>query len=528
MKRKDLLKIIGICFMVFVVLSWIIPAGAYSNGTFTKGEVNPIGVYDIVRLAIGAVGNYAIYGIIFLLIGGLYSVMNKTGVYSNVVEGITGKFEKKSRNFLILSIIVFALLGSLSGFNIALFILVPLFIAVIMNLGYDKFTALISTVGAIIIGNIGSIYGFEISGYLNLYYGLDMNANMATKIIFLAILILLTILFVVKKADVNKVVKKKEKATTKAAAKKDPKVKVTKKTTKKETKTSTKRGTKKKEEKVVEVKETKETVKDSKKDIPLYDGNVSKSKKSAAPLVILFVLAFVILIVGLYNFQYAFNVSLFNDVYTSVTSFKIAGYPLFKYLLGSMNPFGSWNLGEIAFILVVSSFLIGWIYNLKVKETWSSMKDGMKKMVPVAIVVIFANIIMYLVIPSSSTGMHSNIYVTMNNWLLGLTKHFNWFTTGLGAFLGSFFYNDFKYLVDCTAQVTTASQTNASLYPSITLLFQALHGVVMLVAPVSVILMAGLAYLDISLKEWIKYIWKFLFELLIVIFIIVAITIAFV
>lgn len=501
MKKNGLVKVAVISFLIFVVLSWIIPVGSYSSGTFTAGELSPIGIYDIVKIVLGIFGNYTIYGLIFLLIGALYGVMNKTGVYSNLVEGIAKKFKGKEKRFLIVSIVLFALLGSLSGFNIALFIIVPFFIAVIMTLGYDKLTALLATAGSIIVGNIGSTYGFEISGYLNLYYSLDMNADILTKIIFLVILMLLTILFVTKNAKLTKVQAKKK--ATKA------------KTTK------GKKGKKEVEEEPVVACETKT-------EIPLYEVNNNKQKKSAAPLAIIFGLSFLILVAGLYNFSYAFNISLFEDLYTSVTSFEIANFPIFKYLLGSMNPYGAWNLGEIGFVLVITSLLIGWLYSLKFSEIIDAMKSGMKEMVNVAIIAILANLVMYLVLPSSQTGLHSNIFITMSDFILNLTNQFNWFTTGLQAFLGSFFYNDFKYLVDASAATIATMQTNASVYSAVAVLYQAIHGIVMLFAPVSLILMAGLSYLNVSLKDWFKYIWKFLLQLLLLTVVVVAIILAFV
>lgn len=501
MKKNGLVKVAVISFLIFVVLSWIIPVGSYSSGTFTAGELAPIGIYDIVKIVLGIFGNYTIYGLIFLLIGALYGVMNKTGVYSNLVEGIAKKFKGKEKRFLIVSIVIFALLGSLSGFNLALFIIVPFFIAVIMTLGYDKLTALLATAGSIIVGNIGSTYGFEISGYLNLYYSLDMNADILTKIIFLVILMLLTILFVTKNAKLTKVQAKKK--ATKA------------KTTK------GKKGKKEVEEEPVVACETKT-------EIPLYEVNNNKQKKSAAPLAIIFGLSFLILVAGLYNFSYAFNISLFEDLYTSVTSFEIANFPIFKYLLGSMNPYGAWNLGEIGFVLVITSLLIGWLYSLKFSEIIDAMKSGMKEMVNVAIIAILANLVMYLVLPSSQTGLHSNIFITMSDFILNLTNQFNWFTTGLQAFLGSFFYNDFKYLVDASAATIATMQSNASVYPAVAVLYQAIHGIVMLFAPVSLILMAGLSYLNVSLKDWFKYIWKFLLQLLLLTVVVVAIILAFV
>ena len=39
----------------------------------------------------------------------------------------------------------------------------------------------------------------------------------------------------------------------------------------------------------------------------------------------------------------------------------------------------------------------------------------------------------------------------------------------------------------------------------------------MLILPVSVVLVAGLKFLNVSYKEWIKYIWKLLLQLFVAI-----------
>ena len=53
MKKHDLLKAIGIVFLVYVVLSWIIPGGTFSSGAFTKGTTTPLGLGDIFLYPIG-------------------------------------------------------------------------------------------------------------------------------------------------------------------------------------------------------------------------------------------------------------------------------------------------------------------------------------------------------------------------------------------------------------------------------------------------------------------------------------------
>ena len=62
--------------------------------------------------------------------------------------------------------------------------------------------------------------------------------------------------------------------------------------------------------------------------------------------------------------------------------------------------------------------------------------------------------------------------------------------------------------------------TDKTMYPVIAVMFQSLYGAVMLVAPTSIILMGTISYLGVSYKEWLKNIWKFLLEFIVILFII--------
>ena len=57
------------------------------------------------------------------------------------------------------------------------------------------------------------------------------------------------------------------------------------------------------------------------------------------------------------------------------------------------------------------------------------------------------------------------------------------------------------------------------------IIFQSMHGLVMMIVPTSMILIAGLSYLKVSYKEWFKNIWKILLGLLVIT--IIAITVLF-
>ena len=113
----------------------------------------------------------------------------------------------------------------------------------------------------------------------------------------------------------------------------------------------------------------------------------------------------------------------------------------------------------------------------------------------------------------------------MSDWLLNITKGFNAITTSVVAALGGLFYNDMPYLVNSLADTMISKYTNSALYPLFGLIFQSMHGLVMMIVPTSMILIAGLSYLKVSYKEWFKNIWKILLGLLVIT--IIAITVLF-
>ena len=174
MKKNSVIKTILFVFLTYVVLSWIIPGGSYSAGEFVKGEPLPTGLSFIFFFPILTLcdGNFAIIGIVLLLIGALYGVMNKTGVYQKLVEGTVKKFNGKEKAFLIISILSFAILASLTNLTLPLIIMVPFFVAVILLLGFNRMTALLSTIGAILVGNMGTIFGYN---YINSLLQLKTN-----------------------------------------------------------------------------------------------------------------------------------------------------------------------------------------------------------------------------------------------------------------------------------------------------------------------------------------------------------------
>ena len=112
MKKNDLFKAIGICFLIFVLLSWVIPTGSYATGEYVKANISAVGLIDLLYYPIVTFGTFIQYGVLFLVLGGFYGVMNKTGVYKKMVDAIVSKFEGKEKLFLILTISLLALVSA--------------------------------------------------------------------------------------------------------------------------------------------------------------------------------------------------------------------------------------------------------------------------------------------------------------------------------------------------------------------------------------------------------------------------------
>lgn len=469
MKKNSLLKAILITFLVYVAASWIIPGGTFSSGVYTKGTTDPLGLGDlfIYPISTSITSIFVLTGLIVLLIGGLYGVMNKTGVYKNIVEGTVNKFKGNEKAFLIISILIFAILSSLTTLTLPLIIMVPFFVAVILSLGYNKMTAMLSTVGAILVGNIGVTFGYNMEGYnyLKTFFGLSVTDNLVYKIALFVLVTVVLLVFVLK-TSILETTKKAKKSTKK---------------TKEETKS--------------------EVV------IPLYD-NTQVSKKKALPLVITMISTMVIIFVAMYNWKDAFGINLFSDIHTKIIEFKLNGYTIFGNILGSINPFGYWTYYELAMVLVIAMIVIGLIYNLKVNELLDSAADGMKKMLPVAALAILANVLL-LIVNSVSTPFMATIF----DHLFDMSKDLNVVTMTLVSGIGSIAYSGFPYLMNVLYSPVSVLYTDSS--STAVFIIQTIYGFTMLLVPTSVGLMIGLSYLEISYKEWFKANWKLLLSLFI-------------
>ena len=450
--KYSLLKVLGLSFLFFAVLTWLIPAGVFSGAKYSEyaDGTLPVGLFGLFQNPLYSFGIFAQYFLVLMAIGGFYGVLEKTGAYAKLINNFKKGFEKHRTLFLIIVISMFAILNTVVGNSIALFILVPFFTAILLKLGYSKVTSLAATIGAIIVGGVGSVFGT--SALYRSLFGIDFTKGIWIKVIFFVLVTLFYILFILMKEGVIKIGKKKKEKT-------NEKVK----------------------EEVVEEKE-------------LHIDN----KKSVVPLIVIFVVTMALILVGVINWEYTFNVSIFTDFYETITEIGFL-----NKLFGNLPVIGYFGNYEIAAILLIVSFLTKWVYSIKFDNFIEAFTDGCKKMIKPAIYVVFASVIFAVMVNNEY-----NISATITNWLFGIVNQFNVLITTLVGLVGGFFFHDYLYLVDSMYGVLAAF--NSEVYTAMLILVQTGHGIAMLCLPVSIILVAGLKYLDVPYTKWLKYIYKFL------------------
>lgn len=462
MKKNSLFKALLIVFMIYIFLSWVIPTGYFSSGSYIKDAIEPVGLFDMITYPLVTITSsvFILSALVFLCIGGFYGILNKTGAYSNFLNSIVQKQKGNEKVTLVVIALIFTIFSSLTSLNLPLFILVPFAASILLLAGYNKFTSLFATIGGILIGNMASTYGFNVAGYIS-YLTKNINDSILIRILFL---ILLTALFIVTLLKLAKLEKVKA------------------------------------------------------EEIPLYEKNLDKDKK-ATPLIIVSIITILVIFTGMINWSELFNIKFFDNLLTSVSGFKIGGYTLFGNLLGTLPALGAWTNYEICLVLIINSFIIGKLYHLTFSEIISAFIDGAKKMLPVALATILASVI-FLLMNTNSNGY--TIYNTMTNSILGTSSNLNIFKMSFVTAIGSFLFNDFPYLLSALYAPITALYTDTSLIGMIT---QTIFGLIQFITPTSVLLVAGLIYFDVSYTEWLKKLWRFLISLLIAIVIILIIMI---
>lgn len=469
MKKNNILKVVLITIAVTVLLTWLLPTATFSS-ELTIGDRAQMGLFDIFNYPTVALQYFFQILLYALVVGGFYGIVSKTGVYRKLLDKVVDGFKGKENIFIIIVSVVFALLASCVGMTYSLIFLFPFVIAVLLLMGYDKLLSATVTVGSIMVGIMGSLFSTDVTYYLQSYLGLTISDEIVTKIIILVVGLVLLLFNALSYAKKNKVKKVKEDDIAKYV----PSV----------------------------IEEDKKTDKKS-----------NKKGKKIWPLVLISDLTLLIIALATFSWANVFKLDAFTKATTAVTEFKIFKFPLFGKLLGNVSAFGEWTIATLITLLFVATIIIAIVYKVKSDDFFENYKNGLKK-------AIFPAFIMMLIYTVLVCTTYNPFQLVIYKALLNIGSGFNVITTAITAFVSGMFNVEFLYSINSVGPYLLSLVTDTGLYPLIGIIFQSMYGIAMLVAPTSVILMGTLAYLDIPYGKWLKHIWKFLLEMVVVLFII--------
>ena len=422
--------------------------------------------------------------IFMLVVGGLYGALNKVYAYKKLVKMIAEKVEDKKKLFIIVVTILFALLTSLGGLNTIVFVFIPFVISIMLVLGYDKLVALSSTVLATMVGFIGGVFvTFKDSSsqYTTSYTTFDKMVgisgnfgNVLPKVLLLVVGTLLLVLFILN--HIKKVESKEEKDELGSND--------------------------------VFLVETKNNKTSNMKDVKVW------------PMALMLGILLVILILGYLPWNDLFGIKCFDKFHEWLTGLKIGKYEVFNSLISSnFAAFGKWsNLGNFMMVIVciaVFIFILKFVFGVKFTELMNGFVYGVKKMIiPVMIIALaytvlvttYNNGFMETVIKAAKDSFGDNVIVSSAIVLIGSIFSVDTYYSVVGIF---------SPIVS-----NLGDKANLNIYA---ILFQSIFGLVQMCGPTSILLIAGLSYLDVPYSKWLKYVWRFVLYMLILIFIVLMI-----
>lgn len=208
--------------LLVVVLSWIVPSGQYErvvNEETGITELNtekfeyidkadPIGFMDFFTALHNGVVQSADIIVMLLFASGALFILEKSGAIAAGIHKLLSVAAGKEKLIIISLLTLFSVLGTI-GFGEGGIPFIPLAMAVVMGLGYDRITAFaIPTVG-LAIGFSSGVVNFYTTGVSQTIVGLPIYSGLGFRIVALVVFIIISILYILRyanktKADPNK------------------------------------------------------------------------------------------------------------------------------------------------------------------------------------------------------------------------------------------------------------------------------------------------------------------------------------
>ncbi|AUB54464.1 YfcC family protein [Enterococcus mundtii] len=155
-KSPNTYVIIFFILIIIAILTWFIPGGSYEvneagqniAGTYSRIPANRQGLWDVVMAPIiGMVGNEEITGAItislnVMLFGAFLEMMDTIGAINIALKGIATKYKDKTAILITILTFIMGIFGTVQGAYEEGFVYLLMFLPIILSLGLDTITAL--------------------------------------------------------------------------------------------------------------------------------------------------------------------------------------------------------------------------------------------------------------------------------------------------------------------------------------------------------------------------------------------------
>lgn len=221
MKKFPNALVIMIGFIILAtILTYIIPQGQYERitdpetnqisvvqGSYKSVVAEPVSIFKMfLSIPEGVVSRSSLITLI-LLIGGCFYVIEKTGALKEGIAFLTVKLQGKEEIVLIIVSIIFLVGGATMGLQEEIIAMMPVLLYLTSRLGYNAFVAIAISFGSAIVGAAFSPMNPFAVVIAQKETGLEFLSGSAFRMIVLVIAFIVWLFMIIRYANKNKIEK---------------------------------------------------------------------------------------------------------------------------------------------------------------------------------------------------------------------------------------------------------------------------------------------------------------------------------
>ncbi|WP_391206336.1 YfcC family protein [Psychrobacillus sp. L4] len=203
--------------LLVVALSWIVPSGQYErvqnpDTGITElntehfayvDQANPIGFMDFFTALHNGVVQSADIIVMLLFASGALYILEKSGAIAAGIHKLLRVADGKEKIVIIALITLFSIMGTI-GFGEGGIPFIPLAMAVVMGMGYDRITGFATSTIGLAIGFSAGAVNFYTTGVSQTIVGLPIYSGVGFRIISLVIFLVISVLYILRYAKKTK------------------------------------------------------------------------------------------------------------------------------------------------------------------------------------------------------------------------------------------------------------------------------------------------------------------------------------